>query len=452
MKVIKFGGSSLASSEQLKKVIQIVSDDATRRCVVVSAPGKRNPADTKVTDLLIRYADAVIAGRDYHDLAQEIIARYQEIALGFNFTPEDFAPIKRAILNLPLAKYPDNNYLMAAFKAHGEKLNAQLIARVFNLVGIAAQYLDPAEAGLIVTDVPDDAQIEPTSYINLRKWQNNAKVLIVPGFFGYNEHGNICTSSRGGSDITGAIMARGLNADLYENFTDVDAIYSVNPNIVPNPHAIGHMTFREMRELSYAGFSVFHDEALIPAIQGNIDVNVRNTNHPEAPGTIIAAQIGHNKNYPVRGIAASKHFCGLYISKYLLNKEVGFTRKVLNILYKYNVGYDHMPSGIDDITVIIPEANLTPDIEQSIMSELQTTIQPDEMHMIHDYAIVMVVGEGMRDTLGVMARSTTALAKAGIRLQMVNQGASEISIMFGVAQDKADLAVSALYGEFFKQN
>ncbi|BAP86058.1 aspartokinase [Paucilactobacillus hokkaidonensis JCM 18461] len=452
MKVIKFGGSSLASSEQLKKVIQIISDDPTRRCVVVSAPGKRNPADTKVTDLLIRYADCVIAGRDYQEIAQQIIGRYQEIALGFNFTPEDFAPIRRAILNLPLATYQDNTYLMAAFKAHGEKLNAQLIARVFNLVGIAAQYLDPSAAGLVVTDVPDDAQIKPDSYANLRKWQNNANVLVMPGFFGYNDRGEICTFSRGGSDITGAIMARGLNADLYENFTDVDAIYAVKPNLVSHPHAIGHMTFREMRELSYAGFSVFHDEALIPAIQGNIDVNVKNTNHPDAPGTIISARIQPSKEYPVRGVAASKNFCGLYISKYLLNKEVGFTRKVLDVLYKYNVSYEHMPSGIDDITIIMSEDNLTPDIEQAMMSELQTTIHPDEMHMIHDYAIVMVVGEGMRDTIGIMARAATAFARANIRLQMINQGASEISIMFGVAQNEADRAVSALYAEFFKQD
>jgi aspartate kinase len=452
VKVIKFGGSSLASSQQLRKVIEIVEDDPTRRCVVVSAPGKRNPADTKVTDLLIRYADQVIAGSDYTNVQQEIIARYQEIALGFNLTPEEFAPIKRAILNLPLKKYQNNTYLMAAFKAHGERLNAQLIARVFNIVGIAAQYLDPKDAGMVVTDVPDDAQILQESYANMRKWQNNAQVLVVPGFFAYNANGEICTFSRGGSDITGAVMARGLNADLYENFTDVDAIYSVNPNIVAHPHAIAHMTFREMRELSYAGFSVFHDEALIPAIQGDIAVNVRNTNHPQAPGTIISARIKPNKDYPVRGITASKRFCGLYISKYLLNKEVGFTRKVLDVLYKFNISYEHMPSGIDDITIIMSEDNLTPELEQSLMAEMQTAIQPDEMHMIHDYAIVMVVGEGMHDTIGIMAKATKALAQAGIRLQMINQGASEISIMFGVAQDEANQAVAALYNEFFQHD
>lgn len=191
---------------------------------------------------------------------------------------------------------------------------------------------------------------------------------------------------------------------------------------------------------------------MIPAIQGNIDVNVKNTNHPDAPGTIISARIQPSKEYPVRGVAASKNFCGLYISKYLLNKEVGFTRKVLDVLYKYNVSYEHMPSGIDDITIIMSEDNLTPDIEQAMMSELQTTIHPDEMHMIHDYAIVMVVGEGMRDTIGIMARAATAFARANIRLQMINQGASEISIMFGVAQNEADRAVSALYAEFFKQD
>lgn len=450
MKVIKFGGSSLADSDQIKKVIKIVSSDPQRKCVVVSAPGKRNPADTKVTDLLIRYANQAIEHNDFTNTQAEIIKRYQEIAEGFNLTTENFTPIKQAVIDLPKKEYPNDKYLMAAFKAHGEKLNAQLIAKVFTTLGIPARYLDPADAGMVVTNVPDDAQILPESYNRIAKWKLTTEILVVPGFFAYNTEGDICTFSRGGSDITGAVMARGLDADLYENFTDVDAIFSANPNVVESPHAIAHMTFREMRELSYAGFSVFHDEALIPAIQGNISVNVRNTNNPDAPGTMISSKIEPDKNYPVRGISASKNFCGLYISKYLLNKEVGFTRKILNVLYKNGVSYEHMPSGIDDITIIMDESNLTPEIERSIMTELQEAIHPDEMHIIHNYAIVMVVGEGMRNTVGLMARATQSLANAGVTLQMINQGASELSIMFGVSQDDADKAVQALHKEFFK--
>ncbi|CUS26574.1 aspartate kinase [Paucilactobacillus oligofermentans DSM 15707 = LMG 22743] len=451
MKVIKFGGSSLADSDQIKKVINIVKSDSKRKCIVVSAPGKRNPADTKVTDLLIRYANQAIEHNDFTNTQNAIIDRYQEIANGFGITTEGFSPIKQAIKELPEKKYPNDEYLMAAFKAHGEKLNAQLIAKVLSILGIKARYLDPADVGMIVSNVPDDAQIAPESYCRIAKWKLTEEILVVPGFFAYNSDGDICTFSRGGSDITGSVMARGLDAELYENFTDVDAIFSANPNVVKNPHAIAHMTFREMRELSYAGFSVFHDEALIPAIQGNISVNVRNTNNPDAPGTIISSKIEPNKDYPVRGISASKNFCGLYISKYLLNKEVGFTRKVLNILFKNGVGYEHMPSGIDDITIIMDENNLTPEIEHAIMTELQDAIHPDEMHIIHNYAIVMVVGEGMRNTVGVMARATKSLANAGIRLQMINQGASELSIMFGVSQDDADKAVQALHTEFFKK-
>lgn len=451
MKVIKFGGSSLATSEQLHKVINIMKDDSARRAIVVSAPGKRNATDTKVTDLLIRYATQVINRQNYDDTLQQIIARYQEIADGFNLPAKEFSSIEDALIKLPTNPYPNDTYLMAAFKAHGEKLNAQLVSKILNLLGMPAKYLDPKEAGMLVTDVPDDAQILPQSYAQIAKWQNYDKLLVIPGFFAYNNRGDICTFSRGGSDITGAIIARGLNAELYENFTDVDAIFSVNPNIVANPHAIKHMTFREMRELSYAGFSVFHEEALIPAIQGNIDVNVRNTNHPDEPGTIVSAKIEQNKNYPVRGIASSSNFCGLYISKYLLNKEVGFTKKVLQILYDHNVSYEHMPSGVDDITVIISEDNLNPKVEQEIMGEIQNAIHPDEMHITHNYAIIMVVGEGMYDTVGIMSRATSALADAGIRLQMVNQGASEISIMFGVAHNSVNEAVVALYNEFFHQ-
>lgn len=449
VKVIKFGGSSLATSEQLAKVIKIMQSDPTRQCIVVSAPGKRNPTDTKVTDLLIRYATQVIDQQNFDDTLKLIINRYQEIADGFNLPESEFASIKETLIALPHQDYLNDDYLMAAFKAHGEKLNAQLVTKIFNTIGLPAKYLDPKQAGMLVTDVPDDARILPESYDKIRQWQTTDQLLVVPGFFSYNEAGQICTFSRGGSDITGAIMSRGLDADLYENFTDVDAIYSVNPAIVENPHAISHMTFREMRELSYAGFSVFHDEALIPAIQGNIDVNVRNTNHPDEPGTIISAKIAPSKEYPVRGIASSSNFCGLYISKYLLNKEVGFTKKVLEILYKHNVSYEHMPSGIDDITIIIAEDSLTPKIEQELMQEIQDSIHPDEMHITHNYAVIMVVGEGMRDTVGLMARATTALAKAGIKLQMVNQGASEISIMFGVAHNAVNDAVSALYHEFF---
>jgi len=450
VKVIKFGGSSLASSTQLQKVLSIVKADDQRKYVIVSAPGKRFDGDTKVTDLLIQYARQTIHHQDTKAVMQSIIDRYAEIGHGFNVADARLTPIFDTIKNLPKQTYADNSYLMAAFKAHGERLNAQLVAAVFAQAGLNARYLDPKAAGMVVTDVPDDAQIIEKSYDNLAQWANSDQILVIPGFFAYNRNGQICTFSRGGSDITGAIIARGVQADRYENFTDVDAIYAVNPSLVSQPAAIQEMTFREMRELSYAGFSVFHDEALIPAIQGNITVNVKNTNHPEAPGTLIKSTKDNSTDYPVTGIASSSSFCSLYIRKYLLNKEVGFGRKILTILEDHHVSYEHMPSGIDDLTIIFDEHQLTPELETALKAEIAAAVQPDEIYFTHDYSILMIVGESMRNRVGIMSRASTALADHNIKLIMVNQGASEISIMFGVHDRDADQAVIALYNEFFK--
>ena len=450
MKVIKFGGSSLASSTQLQKVLSIVEADDQRKYVIVSAPGKRFDGDTKVTDLLIQYARQTIHHQDTTAVMNTIIDRYAEIGHGFEVPEAQLTPIFDTIKNLPKQAYADNTYLMATFKAHGERLNAQLVAAVFAKSGLNARYLDPKEAGMVVTDVPDDAQIIDSSYDNIAKWANSDQILVIPGFFAYNRNGQICTFSRGGSDITGAIIARGVNAERYENFTDVDAIYAVNPSLVAQPAAIQEMTFREMRELSYAGFSVFHDEALIPAIQGNITVNVKNTNHPEAPGTLIKSTKDNSTDYPVTGIASSSSFCSLYIRKYLLNKEVGFGRKILTILEDHHVSYEHMPSGIDDLTIIFDEHQLTPELESTLKAEIAEAVQPDEIYFTHDYSILMIVGESMRNRVGIMSRAATALADHNIKLIMVNQGASEISIMFGVHDRDADQAVIALYNEFFK--
>jgi len=450
VKVIKFGGSSLASSTQLQKVLSIVKADDQRRYVIVSAPGKRFDGDTKVTDLLIQYARQTIHRQDTTAIVDTIIDRYAEIGHGFNVPDDQLEPIFDIIRNLPKQPYADNTYLMAAFKAHGERLNAQLVAAVFQKSGLNARYLDPKDAGMVVTDVPDDAQFIDSSYQALAKWANSDQILVIPGFFAYNRNGQICTFSRGGSDITGAIIARGVNAERYENFTDVDAIYAVNPSLVAQPAAIAEMTFREMRELSYAGFSVFHDEALIPAIQGNITVNVKNTNHPEAPGTLIQSTKATSTKYPVTGIASSSSFCSLYLRKYLLNKEVGFGRKILTILEDHHVSYEHMPSGIDDLTIIFDEHQLTPELEKELTAEISAAVHPDELYFTHDYSILMIVGENMRNRVGIMSRAATALADNNIKLIMVNQGASEISIMFGVHDRDADQAVIALYNEFFK--
>ncbi len=260
----------------------------------------------------------------------------------------------------------------------------------------------------------------------------------------------MATFSRGGSDITGAIMARGLSADLYENFTDVSAIYAVNPTIIDQPAAIEQMTYDEMRELSYAGFAVFHDEAIIPAIQGGIRINIKNTNEPDAPGTFIVPPTEVQQTRPVTGIANSNRFAALYLHRYLLNKEVGFTLRILEILKRHNISYEHMPSGIDDLTIIFDKTSLSQEQVDNMLADIASDIKPDTLKWLPSYGIIMIVGEGMRNRIGALTEIVTPLKEHGISLQMVNQGASEISIMLGIQPDLADRAVKAIYDNIFK--
>ena len=450
MKVVKFGGSSLASGQSVEQALNIILNDPERQVIVVSAPGKRNNADTKVTDLLIKYAEQVLKHEETDAIVKQIFARYQEIGYFFGLNDEKLQIIQNILLALPNQNYPDNNYLMAAFKAHGERLNARLIALILQHENIKSRFLDPVDAGLIVTGEPNDALVNPESYLNLDqiKIDPNEKI-IFPGFFGITPSGNIATFSRGGSDITGAILARGLHANIYENFTDVNGIFAANPNIVMHPISIKKMTYREMRELSYAGFSVFHDEALIPAIQGQIPINVKNTQEPDNPGTMIVPEKNFSPDNTITGVTSQKHFSALYLHKYLLNKEAGFTLRILQILYKHNIPYEHMPSGIDDITIIFNNDFLNDQLIDQICNEIQATINPDQLEWIDDYAIIMVVGEGMKKTPGVSRQILDSLASQGITPRMINQGASQISIMIGTKKEKADKAVKIIYQDFF---
>ncbi len=451
MKVVKFGGSSLATGEQFEKVINIVSDDFERKVIVTSAPGKRFTGDTKVTDLLIEYANAVIENVDSTNIVKEIISRYREISDHFKLDGSVIKLLKDKLVNLTKTNFVDEKYLMAAFKAHGELLNAILLNAVLNAQGIKSVFIDPKDAGIIVHGQPNDADISPETYLNLDKLQlpNDAKV-VFPGFFGYSQDGNIYTFSRGGSDITGALLSRGLHADLYENFTDVDAIYAANNHVVKHPQAIKKMSYREMRELSYAGFSVFQDEAIIPAVKGQVPVNVKNTNNPSAEGTLIVPeQFLFNPSNQITGIACSKRFSALYIHRYLLNKEVGFTLKLLQIFYKYNISYEHMPSGIDDLTVIFDRSKLDKTTIKHLCHDVKEILQPDYLEWIDDYAIIMVVGEGIAHNVNTLGEIIDSLTKNNIAIHMINQGASRISIMIGIQESDADEAVKQIYKTFF---
>ncbi|GAA3637838.1 aspartate kinase [Lactobacillus hamsteri] len=450
MKVLKFGGSSLANGSSVDQAINILLNDNERQVMVVSAPGKRFSDDIKVTDLLIKYAKNILNNTNPNKTVEEIYLRYQEIGTYFDLSNSDLDIIKQILLDLPNHSYPNDDYLLAAFKAHGERLNARLIAMILNKKGINSRFLDPTEAGLIVTGEPNDAIVSPETYINLDKINISPNEKIVfPGFFGITPSGHIATFSRGGSDITGAILARGLHADLYENFTDVNGIFSANPSIIDHPDSIKQMTYREMRELSYAGFSVFHDEALIPAIQGGIPINVKNTHDPINPGTMIVPEKRFKPTNIITGVASQKHFSALYLHKYLLNKEAGFTLRILQILYRHNIPYEHMPSGIDDITIIFNRKFLNDQLIDLICNEIQATINPDQLEWIDDYAIIMVVGEGMKYHAGVSAQILSSLNQQGISPQMINQGASQISIMIGTKKEEADQTVKTIYKQFF---
>lgn len=450
MKVVKFGGSSLADGEHFAQAIKIITADPQRRVVVTSAPGKRTANDTKVTDLLIKYAQQVIAGQPFQETVTQIIDRYTAIADYFNVPQAKLAPLAERLNELPNWHFPNNNYLLAAFKAHGERLNAQLMTIILQQLGYEARFVTPEQVSLRVTGTPNNASVTPEAYSLLDRFSfNDSELLIFPGFYGITLAGHLATFSRGGSDITGAILARGLHADLYENFTDVDAIYVANPAVVDHPQPIAKMTYREMRELSYAGFSVFHDEALIPAIQGNVPINVKNTQHPEKPGTLIVPDKNFQPADIVTGVVSGKHFAAIYLHKYLLNKETGFTLRILNILARHNVSYEHMPSGIDDITIILDKNQIDDQLVDTICNEIQEEINPDQLEWIDNYAITMVVGEGMRNRIGVINDILAPLAEDGIPVPIINQGASRISIMIGTYDRDADKAVRAIYHRFF---
>ena len=453
VKVVKFGGSSLATGEQFSKVVSIIDDDIDRKVVVTSAPGKRFDGDVKVTDLLIQYAQAVIDKKDYQEILESIVDRYREISDYFELEDNTIDDIKQKLETLATTKFSDEDHLMASFKAHGEYMNAILLAAVLNSEGIKTRFLDPKDAGFLLGGEPNNADVLEDTYLNLSKLDLGSERIVFPGFFGYSEDGSIYTFTRGGSDITGAILSRGLKADMYENFTDVDAIYVANNHVVENPAAIQKMSYREMRELSYAGFSVFQDEAIIPAVQGQVPVNVKNTNNPSAPGTLIVPeQFLFNPANPITGIASSKRFSALYLHRYLLNKEVGFTLQLLKIFYRYGISYEHMPSGIDDLTIIFDRSKLSKTTIKNLCNDIKETLNPDYMEWIDDYAIIMVVGEGIAHNVDTMGQIIDSLTQNNIAIHMINQGASRISIMIGTRMKDADKAVRHIYDTFFNND
>ncbi|CIR04297.1 aspartate kinase [Streptococcus pneumoniae] len=365
--------------------------------------------------------------------------------------PAVLEKISKSIHALATLPIEENEFLYDTFLAAGENNNAKLIAAYFNQNGIDARYMHPREAGIVVTSEPGHARIIPSSYDKIEELTNTNEVLVIPGFFGVTKENQICTFSRGGSDITGSIIAAGVKADLYENFTDVDGIFAAHPGIIHQPHSIPELTYREMRELAYAGFSVLHDEALLPAYRGKIPLVIKNTNNPDHPGTRIVLKHS-NDEFPVVGIAGDSGFVSINMSKYLMNREVGFGRKVLQILEELNIGWEHMPTGIDDLSIILRSRQLTPIKEEEILRQLVQKAKVDHAEIEHDLSIIMIVGEKMKSHIGVTATATRALSENKINIQMMSQGSSEVSIMFVVNKDQEKAAIKALYNAFFGES
>ena len=450
MKVVKFGGSSLANAEQIQKVFTIVKEDSERKIVVVSAPGKRTDDDEKVTDMLIALAHSHLEDQYDESLLARILKRYEDIVSDLAIQEPVMAQINEHFLNLRNNKKLKGEYLVDAYKASGEDNNAKVIAAYFNEQGVPARYVSPVEAKLYVSDTPGNAHVLPEAYDELSALVDTPEVVIFPGFFGVTPFGKVLTFSRGGSDITGAILANAVEAELYENFTDVDCIYVASPKVVHEPLGIDVLSYREMRELSYAGFSVLHDEALQPAFVKGIPVHVKNTNNPLAKGTYIMRGKGESPSL-ISGIASSNGFARIYIRKYLMNQEVGFMRRAFSILEEHNVNVEHVPTGIDDITIVIKESELRDLQDDELVAEMYEKLQADEVTITRGLSLVMLVGEGMVQMVGTTARATGALARHSINIEFFNQGSSEISMTFGINEQQEAKAIRALYQTFFGQ-
>lgn len=433
-KVVKFGGSSLASAEQFKKVGDIIRADETRRFVVPSAPGKRNSNDTKVTDLLYKCYRAAEKGHtDFDKVLTEIKARYQEIIDG---------------LGLGLSLEEDFNIIEEKFKNHageeyaasrGEYLNGKIMADY-----LGYEFVDSAK--IIRFDGEGQFDMEMTNRLT-REYLKDKENAVIPGFYGAMEDGTVKTFSRGGSDITGSIVAGALDVDLYENWTDVSGFLVTDPRIIENPKSIDTITYRELRELSYMGATVLHEDAIFPVRKAGIPINIRNTNRPEDAGTMIVEDTCKKPAYTITGIAGKKGFCSLFIEKSMMNSEIGFGRKVLQVLEKEGISFEHLPSGIDTMTLFIHQDEFA-EKEQQVISGIHRAVNPDFMELESDLALIAVVGRGMRSNRGTAARIFAALAHANVNVKMIDQGSSELNVIIGVRNEDFEVAVKAIYDIF----
>lgn len=432
-KVVKFGGSSLASAEQFKKVADIIHADRERRYVVPSAPGKRFSADVKVTDMLYNCYHLAEAGKGFKAELAEIAARYQEIIDGLELKlslNDEFKEIEKNFKNKAGENYA---------ASRGEYLNSIIMAAY-----LGYEFVDAAEVIRFADSGEFDA--EYTNRI-LGERLKNLEHAVIPGFYGAYADGRVKTFSRGGSDITGSIVSRAVKANAYENWTDVSGFMVADPRIIKNPETIDTITYKELRELSYMGASVLHEEAIFPVRREGIPINIRNTNAPEDEGTWIVESTCQKSKYVITGIAGKKGFCAVNIEKAMMNSEIGFGRKVLQAFEDYGISFEHAPSGIDTMTVFVHQDEFMHK-EQKVVSDLHRLADPDSIDIEGDLALIAVVGRGMKATRGTAGRIFSALAHANVNVKMIDQGSSELNIIIGVANDDFKTAIKAIYDIF----
>ncbi|MCR5338005.1 MAG: aspartate kinase [Lachnospiraceae bacterium] len=432
-KVVKFGGSSLASAEQFEKVGNIIRSDKHRVYVVPSAPGKRFDGDTKVTDMLYGAYDLAREDKAFDKELEAIKARYQEIIDGLKLKvslEDEFAQIKKNFAAKVGVDYA---------ASRGEYLNGILMAAY-----LGYEFIDAAK--VIFFKANGDLNSEKTQTL-LSEALASAKKAVVPGFYGSMEDGSIRTFSRGGSDITGSLVAKACKADVYENWTDVSGFMVADPRIIKNPQSIETITYRELRELAYMGAGVLHEEAIFPVRKGGIPINIRNTNAPEDEGTWIVESTCQKSKYVITGIAGKKGFCAINIEKDRMNSEIGFGRKVLQAFEENDISFEHMPSGIDTMTIFVHQSEFA-EKEQRVLAAIHKLAQPDTIDMESDLALIAVVGRGMKSTRGTAGRIFSALAHANVNVKMIDQGSSELNIIIGVDNDDFEEAIRAIYTIF----
>ncbi|MBQ7172994.1 MAG: aspartate kinase [Clostridia bacterium] len=436
MKVVKFGGSSLADAAHFRQVASIVKADPARRCVVASAPGKRFSGDEKVTDMLYRCYEMVRTHEDISEFYAKIAARYtsiiEELGLDFDISGElDY--IKNAILH-----HSGRDFAAS----RGEYLNSLILAKYLGYGFVDAES--------VVFFKEDGSYDEEKTNFEMGKALSSMKNAVIPGFYGIMPNGTIKTFSRGGSDVTGSIVAKAVEADLYENWTDVSGCLMADPRIVKDPLPIKSVTYRELRELSYMGASVLHEEAIFPVRNAGIPINIRNTNDPSAPGTMIVANATeYDAKHIITGVAGKKGFSVITIEKDMMNSEIGFGRKVLEALEDNDISFEHLPSGIDTMSIVIATSELEGRCEK-ILSNMNRRVHADSIVIDDGLALLAVVGRGMVKAKGTAARVFDAISGQGINIRMIDQGSSELSIIIGVEEGDLERAMEAIYKEFVK--